>query len=46
MAKPDEWTGIDYKFNEGELIRELQEYIDATYDGHYSRNKFQYTTLL
>ncbi len=46
MAKPDEWTGIDYKFNEGELIRELQEYIDATYEGHYSRNKFQSTEFI
>ena len=46
MAKPDEWTGIDYKFNEGELIRELQVYIDATYDGHYCRIKFQSTEFI
>ena len=46
MAKPDEWTGIDYKFNEGELTRELAEYIDATYDGHYSKNKFQSTEFI
>ena len=27
---------IDYKFNEGALIAELQAYIDKTYGGHYS----------
>jgi hypothetical protein len=29
-------SSINYKFNECELIEELQEYIDTTYDGHYS----------
>jgi hypothetical protein len=29
-------SAINYKFNERELIEELQEYIDTTYDGHYS----------
>tara|TARA_Y100000768_G_scaffold258982_1_gene197043 strand:+ start:1012 stop:1314 length:303 start_codon:yes stop_codon:yes gene_type:complete len=37
---------IDYKFNEGNLIKELKEYIDITYDGHYSRNKFQSTEFI
>lgn len=32
---------IDYKYNEGELIRELKEYIDSTYGQHYSMNKYQ-----
>ena len=36
----------EYKFNEGALIRELQSYIDATYSGHYSRNKFQSTEFI
>ena len=31
----------DYKFNEDEIIDELQKYIDSTYEGHYSKNKFQ-----
>jgi hypothetical protein len=31
----------DYKFNEDNLIVELKEYIDSTYEGHYSKNKFQ-----
>ena len=37
---------IDYKYNEGELIRELQEYVDATYGEHYSLNKFQATEFI
>ena len=32
---------IDYKFNEGALLAELQAYVDATYGEHYSRNRFQ-----
>ena len=37
---------IDYKYNEGELIRELQEYVDATYSEHYSLNQFQATEFI
>lgn len=37
---------VDYKFNEGALIQELQEYIDSTYDGHYSKNQFQSTEFI
>lgn len=37
---------IDYKYNEGELIAELKEYIDATYSEHYSLNKFQATEFI
>ena len=37
---------IEYKFNEGELVQQLKEYIDATYDGHYSKNKFQSTEFI
>lgn len=37
---------INYKFNEGALIKELQEYIDITYDGHYSKNNFQSTEFI
>lgn len=31
----------DYKYREDELLVELAEYIDATYDQHYARNKMQ-----
>ena len=37
---------IDYKFNEGRLIEEFRSYIDSTYNGHYSVNKFQATEFV
>jgi hypothetical protein len=37
---------IEYKYNEGESIKEIQSYIDATYEQHYSRNKFQATEFI
>ena len=37
---------INYKFSEGALIKELQAYIDQTYTGHYSKNKFQSTEFI
>ena len=37
---------IQYKFNEGALIQELQNYIDGTYNGHYSKNNFQSTEFI
>jgi hypothetical protein len=37
---------INYKYNEGELIRQFQEYIDATYGQHYSKDKFQATEFI
>ena len=36
----------DYKFNEGELIKELQQYIDNTYKQHYARDQFQATEFI
>jgi hypothetical protein len=30
-----------YKFNENNLLKEFGEYIDSTYNQHYSKNKFQ-----
>jgi len=37
---------IEYKYNEKNLIDELQEYVDATYGEHYSKNKFQATEFI
>lgn len=37
---------INYKYNEGELIKEFKEYIDATYGEHYSLNKYQATEFI
>ena len=37
---------IDYKFSEDKYLEELKEYIDSTYQGHYSTNKFQSTEVI
>jgi hypothetical protein len=37
---------IDYKYNEGALLEEIKQYIDATYDQHYSMNKVQATEFI
>jgi hypothetical protein len=37
---------IDYKYNEGELLKEFKDYIDATYGEHYSLNKYQATEFI
>ena len=37
---------VNYKYNEGKAIVELQKYIDSTYDEHYSKNKFQATEFI
>lgn len=37
---------IDYKFNEDQLLKDFQDYIDATYSKHYSRSKFQATEFI
>ena len=39
-------TGIDYKFNEYENLRILKEYVDSTYDEHYSQSKYQSTDFI
>jgi len=35
-----------YKFNEGNSLKELRDYINATYDGHYSTDKYQATDMI
>jgi hypothetical protein len=37
---------LDYKYNEGHALDELREYINSTYDEHYSKNKFQATEFI
>ena len=37
---------IEYKYNEGETLKEIQSYIDATYKEHYSQNKYQATEFI
>ena len=35
-----------YKYSEDKLIAELKEYIDSTYDEHYSKKKYQATEFI
>ena len=37
---------INYKFNEVALLDQLREYIDKTYDEHYSTSKIQTTEFI
>tara|TARA_R100001509_G_C4674333_1_gene151271 strand:+ start:162 stop:428 length:267 start_codon:yes stop_codon:yes gene_type:complete len=37
---------MNYKFNEGRLIQELQSYIDDTYGEHYASDKYQATDII
>jgi len=34
------------KYSEDRILGELKEYIDATYKGHYSKQKFQATEFI
>ena len=36
----------DYKFNEANIVDQIQDYIDSTYEEHYNRNKFQATEFI
>jgi|SRR6056300_1044187 hypothetical protein len=37
---------MKYKFNEDQLVKELQEYVDRTYDQHYATDKYQATDII
>ena len=37
---------IEYKYSEDRILKELKEYVDATYGEHYSQNKFQATEFI
>ena len=37
---------IDYKYSEDRILKEMAEYIDKTYNAHYSHNKFQATEFI
>ena len=37
---------ISYKYSEDRILKELKEYIDKTYDQHYSQNKYQSTEFI
>jgi hypothetical protein len=42
----EEHTMIEYKYNEGETLARLKDYIDGTYSEHYSQNKYQATEFI
>ena len=37
---------LNYKFSEGDLLQELESYINNTYTQHYNKNKFQATEFI
>ena len=39
-------VNLNYKDNEDITLEELREYIDSTYDAHYSKDKFQATEFI
>ena len=44
MMKKQKQT--QYKYDEDVALLELKAYIDATYDQHYSKNRFQATEFI
>ena len=46
MYKNEEEDPVDYKFNEDLYCEEIAEYIESTYDSHYSKEKFQSTEFI
>lgn len=42
----DKSPKINYAFNEERILKEMKEYIDITYDAHYSQNKYQSTEII
>jgi len=37
---------IEYKFNENEILEEIQKYVDSTYIQHYATGKIQSTEFI
>ena len=46
VEQDDEFNPNLYKFNEGQLLVDLREYVNSTYRAHYSQNKFQATEFI
>ena len=42
----DQVISMAYKYSEDKVLSELKEYIDSTYDEHYSQNKYQATEFI
>ena len=39
-------TEMKYKFNEDNIIQQIQRYIDRTYERHYAQGKYQATDMI
>ena len=37
---------MSYKFNEGNIIQQIEKYVDETYDRHYAGGKYQATDMI
>ena len=37
---------MNYKFDEGEILKQIQKYIDGTYDQHYASGKIKSTEFI
>ena len=37
---------IEYKFDENEILKEIQAYVDSTYEQHYATGKIQSTEFI
>ena len=37
---------INYAFSDDKVIRDLQKYVDGTYDKHYAQRKYQATQFI
>ena len=37
---------MNYKFNEGETIKQIQRYVDKTYEQHYAYGDYQATDVI
>jgi hypothetical protein len=42
----DKKEPIDYKFKEDITLADLKEYVDSTYNQHYSQGKYQATDMI
>lgn len=45
-ANEPEKKRFKYKFEEDKYLEELKDYINSTYQQHYSQNKFQTTEII
>ena len=39
-------NGIEYKFDEGKILFDVRQYIDATYNSHYAKTQKQATEII